>query len=334
MPGAILVSDQVAEHFGDELRRAAPGRPLVVLRGGERVDGDPAEVEVAFFSADLYPVRTRELVIALRDAPGLRWLHSFAAGVDHPWFQSLLARGIRLTNSPGASAVPIAHTVMLYLLALSRDLAGWLRDQAAARWSPRDVEDLAGARIAVLGMGPIGAEIARLATAFGMRVTGFRRTPAGDEPCETLAMTELDRVLPALDWLVLALPLTAETQRILDARRIALLPKHVRVVNVGRGPLVDEAALAAALAEGRIAGAALDVFEVEPLPAGSPLWRMPNVLVSPHRAGDHEGWEDDVVAVFVDNLRRFVAGEPLRNVVDVELGYAPAERSSASFTRA
>jgi phosphoglycerate dehydrogenase-like enzyme len=257
-------------------------------------------------------------VIALRDAPDLRWLHSFAAGVDHPWFQSLLARGIRLTNSPGASAVPIAHTVMLYLLALSRDLAGWLRDQAAARWSPRDVEDLAGARIAVLGMGPIGAEIARLATAFGMRVTGFRRTPAGDEPCETLAMTELDRVLPALDWLVLALPLTAETQRILDARRIALLPKHVRVVNVGRGPLVDEAALAAALAEGRIAGAALDVFEVEPLPAESPLWRLPNVIVTPHSSGTTPGNHVRSAELFVANVARWVRGEPLRHEVRAE----------------
>ena len=318
MPGAILVSDQVAERFGDELRRAAPGRPLVVLRGGERVDGDPAAVEVAFFSADLYPVRTRELVIALRDAPGLRWLHSFAAGVDHPWFQSLLARGIRLTNSPGASAVPIAHTVLLYLLALSRDLPAWLRDQAAARWSPRDVEDLSGARIAVLGMGPIGAEIARLAAAFGMRVTGFRRAPAGDEPCETLAMAELDRVLPELDWLVLALPLTAETQRVLDARRIALLPKHARVVNVGRGPLVDEAALAAALTEGRIAGAALDVFEVEPLPAESPLWRLPNVIVTPHSSGTTPGNQVRSAELFVANVARWVRGEPLRHEVRAE----------------
>src|SRR5215470_4708206 len=141
MPGAILVSDHVAERYGDRLRASAPGRPLVVLRGGEKVEGDPAAVEVAFFSADLYPVRTRELVLALRDAPGLRWMHSFAAGVDHPWFQTMLANGIRLTTSSGASAVPIAQTVMLYLLALSRDLPGWLAAQAERRWSPRPIAD-------------------------------------------------------------------------------------------------------------------------------------------------------------------------------------------------
>ena len=315
MPGAILVSDWVAERFGDALRRAAPDRPLAVLRGGESVDGDPAAVEVAFFSGDLYPVRTRELVLALRDAPRLGWLHSFAAGVDHPWFQSLLARGIRLTNSPGASAVPIAHTVMLYLLALSRDLPGWQRDQAAARWAPRAIEELSGRRIGVLGLGAIGVEIARLAAAFGMRVTGFRRTPAGDEPCETLPLAELDRVLPELDWLVLALPLTAETERVLDARRLALLPKHARVVNVGRGPLVDEAALAAALAEGRIAGAALDVFEVEPLPPESPLWRLPNVIVTPHSSGTSPGNLFRSADLFVENLERWVRGEPLRNEI-------------------
>jgi D-2-hydroxyacid dehydrogenase (NADP+) len=314
MPGAILVSDWVADRFGEAIRAAAPGRPLAVLRG-EKVEGDPAEVEIAFFSGDLYPVRTRELAIALRDAPGLRWLHSFAAGVDHPWFQSMLARGIRLTNSSGAGAVPIAHTVLLYLLALSRDLPRWQREQAEARWSPRDIEDLTGQRIAVLGLGPIGLEVARLAAAFGMHVTGFRRTPDGREPCATRPLAELDAHLPELDWLVLALPLTPDTERILDARRLALLPPGARVVNVGRGPLVDEAALIAALAEKRLAGAALDVFAIEPLPAESPLWRMPNVIVTPHSSGTSPGNHVRACEIFVDNVGRFARGEPLRNEI-------------------
>jgi phosphoglycerate dehydrogenase-like enzyme len=312
MPGAILVSDWIEARFGGALRSAAPGRPLHVLRG-ERVDGDPADVEVAFFSGDLYPERTRDLARALHSAPRLRWLHSFAAGVDHPWFQGFLARGVRLTSSSGASAVPIAHTVMLYVLALSRDLRGWLREQAERRWSPRDVQDLSGQRLGVVGLGPIGLEVARLAQAFGMRVVGFRRTPRGDEPCEVRRLADLDAELPGLDWLVLAVPLTSETRRLLDGRRLALLPPRARLVNVGRGALVDESALAEALAAGRLAGAALDVFEVEPLPAESPLWNLPGVIVTPHSSGTTPGNHVRAAELFVENLGRYERGEPLRN---------------------
>jgi D-2-hydroxyacid dehydrogenase (NADP+) len=314
MPDAILVSEAIEADFGDALRRAAPGRSLVVLRDGSP-DGDPASVEVAFFSGDLYPEGTRDLARALHQAPGLRWLHSFAAGVDHPWFQALLGRGVRLTTSAGASAVPIAQTVMLYLLALSRDLPDWLREQGARRWSPRDVEDLQGQRLGVAGLGPIGLEVARLAGAFGLRVVGFRRAPRGDEPCETRSLAELDAVLPGLDWLVLALPLTPGTRHLLDARRLALLPARARVINVGRGALVDESALTRALAAGRLAGAALDVFEVEPLPPESPLWEHPGVIVTPHSAGSNPGNQRRAAELFVENLGRFARGEPLRNEV-------------------
>jgi phosphoglycerate dehydrogenase-like enzyme len=314
MPGAILVSDAIEARFGEALRRAAPGRPLAVLRGAE-VDGGPAQVEVAFFSGDLFPERARDLARALHQAPALRWFHSFAAGADHPWFQSFLARGVRVTTSSGASAVPIAHTVLLYVLALARDLPGWLGEQAARRWSPRAIEDVSGQLLGVAGLGPIGLEVARLAGAFGMRAIGFRRTPRGDEPCETHPLAELDAFLPRLDWLVLALPLADETRKLLDARRLALLPPRARVINVGRGALVDEAALAEALARGRLAGAALDVFEVEPLPAESPLWQLPNVILTPHSAGTNPGNYLRAAEIFVDNLARYSRGDPLRNEV-------------------
>ena len=188
-------------------------RPRAPARGPSRrraVDGDPAAVEVAFFSGGSLPVRTRELVLALRDAPGLRWLHSFAAGVDHPWFQSLLARGMRLTNSPGASAVPIAHTVMLYLLALSRDLPG-----LAARPGGRALEparrrgSVRASRSRVLGLGPIGVEVARLARR--VRDARHRLAPhAGRRRAvrDARRWRGSTALLPELDWLVLALPLT------------------------------------------------------------------------------------------------------------------------------
>jgi phosphoglycerate dehydrogenase-like enzyme len=317
MPGAILVSDWIEARFGEALRRAAPGRPLAVLRGAT-LEGEPGEVEVAFFSGDLFPERARDLARVLHQASALRWFHSFAAGVDHPWFQAFLARGVRVTTSSGASAVPIAQTVMLYVLALSRDLPGWLRDQAERRWSPRPIEDVSGQLLAVAGLGPIGREVARLAAGLGMRGVGFRRSPRGDEPCETHPLAELDAWLPRVDWLVLALPLAEETRHLLDARRLALLPPRARVINVGRGALVDEAALAAALAERRLGGAALDVFEVEPLPAESPLWSLPNVIVTPHSSGTNPGNQLRAAEIFLDNLDRFVRGAALRNEVKAE----------------
>jgi phosphoglycerate dehydrogenase-like enzyme len=319
MTGAILVSDWVESRFADALRRAAPGRRLAVLREGA-LDGDAGAIEAAFFSHDLFPDGTRALARVLHGAPRLRWLHTFAAGVDHPWFQGLLARGVRLTTSSGAAAVPIAHTVMLYVLALSRDLPGWLRDQAAARWHERDIEDLQGRLLAVVGLGPIGLEVARLGAGFGMRVVGFRRVPRGDEPCETHPIAALEAWLPRVDWLVLSLPLADETRHLLDARRIALLPRTARVVNVGRGALIDEAALARALAEGRLAGAGLDVFEVEPLPSESPLWGLPRVIVTPHRSGTNPDNARRAAEMFVENLGRYARGEALRNEV------APAGR--------
>jgi phosphoglycerate dehydrogenase-like enzyme len=312
MDAAILVSGAVEARFGEALRRAAPGRRLAVLRG-EALEGDAAGIEAAFFSQDVFAAGARPFARVLHQAPRLRWLHVFAAGVDHPWFQTLLARGVRITTSSGAAAVPIAHTVLLYLLALSRDLPGWLRDQAARRWNERDVEDLQGQLLAVAGLGPIGLEVARLGATLGMRVVGFRRTPRGDEPCETQPLEALDAWLPRVDWLVLALPLAEGTRHLLDARRLALLPSTARVVNVGRGALIDEPALVRALAEGRLAGAGLDVFEVEPLPPESPLWALPQVIVTPHRAGTNPGNAWRAAEIFVENLGRFVRGEPLRN---------------------
>ncbi|MDX1649117.1 MAG: NAD(P)-dependent oxidoreductase, partial [Myxococcota bacterium] len=286
MAGAILLSEEVEARHAEALARVAPARPRVVLRG-EEPDGDPREVEIAFFSGDLYPARTRFLAKAMAPAVEtgrLRWLHTFSAGVDHPWFQRLLAQGVRLTTSAGASAVPIAHTVMLYLLALSRDLPGWLDDQRARRWRPRDVRDLQGLRLGVVGVGAIGGEVARLAAAFGMEVVGVRRRPRGDEPCPTRPLAELDALLPGLDALVLALPLDAASEGLLSAERLARMKPGAWLVNVGRGALVDEDALAAARAAGRLGGAGLDVFRTEPLPADHPFWRHPRITVMPHTA--------------------------------------------------
>jgi phosphoglycerate dehydrogenase-like enzyme len=314
MNAALLVSDQVEDRYRDALDAAAPEAKRVVLRDG-RIDGDVRGVEVAFFSGDLFPDRVRELILALRDAPKLRWLHTFSAGVDNPWFQSLRARGVRLSTSSGANAVPIAQTVLLYLLALSRDFGCWQDAQRRRAWERHEVRELEGQRLGVVGLGPIGLEVARLGAALRMRVVGMRRAPRGDEPCETWPLARLDELLAQTDALVLAVPLNDDTKHMLDARRFALLPRGAWFVNVGRGGLVDEAALVAALQSGHLGGAGLDVFEVEPLPPESPLWSMPNVIVTPHSSGESPGNLDRAAAIFLDNLARYGRGEPLRNEV-------------------
>lgn len=310
--GALLISREVESRWGPELSSAAPDRPRVVW-SPEGVEGDPATVEIVFFSHDLFPDRTLDFLKLAVRCPEVRWFHTFSAGVDDPFFHGLLERGIRLTTSSGAQAAPIAQTVMLYLLAHSRDLRGWLHDQAEHAWRPRPIRDLQGQRLGVLGMGPIGLEVARLGQAFGMEVEGFRRAPRGDEPCPTRPLGELAAALPFLDYAVLALPLADETRHIIDASALARMKPDAFLVNVGRGELVDEPALVDALESGRLAGAALDVFAHEPLPPESPFWDLPGVLVTPHSSGTSPGNAVRAFQIFADNLQRYGCSEPLRN---------------------
>ena len=315
MAEALLVTETFLERHGTELDAVAPEAPRAVV-GLKGLDEGHEQVRIAFFSGDCFESGlAREFMIAALKSTSLEWLHSASAGVDHEVFHRFLERGVRLTTSSGAHAVPIAQTVLLYLLALSRDLPGWLAAQRAHRWEPRAIHDLQGDRVAVVGLGPIGLEIARLAASLQMDVVGLRRRPRGDEPCPTLTLDRLPEVLPSVDWLVLALPLTVETRHMLDAEAIALLPPRARVINIGRGGLIDEAALVAALRSGGLAGAGLDVFEVEPLPSESPLWDLPNVILTPHSSGTNPGNDERAAAIFFENLRRFRAGEPLRNEV-------------------
>ncbi len=314
MTPGILLSDHVVNTTGAVLHEAAGGCPFVVLRDGN-VDGDPTTVEAAYFSGDLYPERAREFVLALAKAEKLRWLHVFGAGIDHPWFQQLLSKGVRITTSSGASAVPIAQTVALYMLALSRDFRRWDDAQRRHAWEPHDVLDLQEQTLGILGMGPIGHEVARLGDALRMRVIGMTRRPKGNESCETWPLSRLAELLPLVDWLVLALPLVKETTGLLSADALARMKPSARVVNVGRGGLIDEPALVNALQTGALAGAALDVFATEPLPTESPLWDMPNVIVTPHASGTTPTNQPRATAIFVENLAHWRRGKALRNEV-------------------
>ncbi len=310
--GSLFVSARVAEEYGDAIRAAAPQARLTVAEPG---GGPPdfEDIEALFFSQDIFPERAREFAVAALKAPNLRWMHTFSAGVDDPFFGSLQARGVRLTTSAGAHAVPIAQTVILYLLALSRDLPGWLADQRAHRWNPRDVRDLQGLHLGVVGFGPIGRAVAELGLALGMRVTGVRRAAVGDEPCAIVPLEGLDALCPELDAIVLALPLSDATRGLFGPERLAGLKPGCLFVNVGRGGLVDEPALIEALASGAIGGAGLDVFETEPLPETSRLWEMPNVIITPHSSGANPGNGVRSAAIFLENLSAYSTDRPLRN---------------------
>ena len=317
-PITLLVSDNVWARHGDAIRSISPGITPIIYEGDEVLPDEViSTVNTVFFSSDLWPDRSRGFVLSVMKATSLKWMHTFSAGVDSPFFVQLMERGVRLTNSSGVTASPIAQTTVLYMLALSRNVRAWIQHQEKQEWTRHEFAELDGARLAVIGMGPIGIETARLGVALNMNVEAIRRTPNGTEPCPTFSFDQLARVLSQADWVAVALPLTDDTRQIFNAETFAIMKPGAHFINVGRGELVDEDALITALQSGHLAGAALDVFATEPLPPDSPLWNMDNVIITPHSssASAQSGLRSE--DIFVKNFGRYVAGEPLINEVNL-----------------
>ena len=315
-PVTLLVSDNVWARHGDAIRSISHGVTPIIYEGNEILSDEIIPtINTVFYSSDLWPERSRGFVLSILKATSVKWMHTFSAGVDSPFFVQLMERGIRLTNSSGATASPIAQTTVLYMLALSRNVRAWFQHQEKHEWTRHEFAELDGARLAVIGMGPIGIETARLGVALNMNVEAIRRTPNGTEPCPTFAFNQLSRVLAHADWVAVALPLTDDTRQIFNAETFAIMKPGASFINVGRGELVDEDSLVAALQSGHLAGAALDVFATEPLPPDSPLWDMDNVIITPHSssASVHSGLRSE--DIFLKNLARYVAGEPMVNEV-------------------
>ncbi len=310
----IFCTDTVAAVHAQTFIELLPDVEILQLVDGKEIsDADRDRITIAFFSGDAYPERSPQYLRVALKAANLRWLHTFSAGVDSPIFQSLMAQGITVTNSSGASATPIAHTVMMYLLALSRDLPAWFRAQQHSRWDQRRIADLEGMRLGIIGMGPIGCEVARLALAFGMRPIGMRRSVTGTEPCETWTLDRLMELVAQVDALVLAVPLSDSTRHLIDDTVLRAMPQGSMLINVARGGVVDEDALIHALRHGPLGSAALDVFATEPLPSDSALWEMDNVIITPHSSGSTPNADERAVDVFVTNLKRLAAGNSLMN---------------------
>jgi phosphoglycerate dehydrogenase-like enzyme len=318
-------------------------RPLVVVLGAEAGDRPPG-IEDAEPLGDLVTVedapglartiadadailswraRRAWLEQAWRNAAGVRWIQSASDGVDGVLFPALVESDVVLTNARGVFEDAIAEWAIAAILAFRTGLQRSAVDTTRGRWDgERSRERVAGSRLVVVGPGPIGRATARRARGLDIDVTAVGRAPRHDDELgEVHGPSDLETALAEADHVLDALPLTDGTRHLFDKAAFDAMKPGAVFLNVGRGSTVDEPALVDALASGHLGGAALDVFEEEPLPPDSPLWSMANVLVSPHVCGDVEGWQREVVELFLDNLGRFVRGEPLRNVVDKSAGF-------------
>ena len=257
-------------------------------------------------------------------APRVRWVHIGWAGLDGALFPALVDSAVPVTNARGVFSGSLSEFVLASILFFAKDLRRLLASQAAGRWAPFEVEEIAGRSVGILGFGDIGRAVAERAKAMGLRVLAMRRRanvtndPLADESFPPERRLEL---IARADYVVLVLPATDETRGIFGAAEIAAMKPQAVLINIGRGSTLDEGALVRALEARQIRGAALDVFETEPLPPGHPFWRLDNVLLSPHTADRTATWREEAMQLFLDNLDRFQRGETLRNLVDKRRGY-------------
>ncbi len=317
----IVASRRIADSYGERIVAADPKAALLVptvADGAVAWSGDVSAAEVCCFSEDLWQKQElRQLVLpVVFRLQGLRWFHTFSAGVDSPAFQALIDRGTILTNSSGASAPAIAQYVLAMMLTRAKPLDAWREQQQRHEWRQIPAGELTGQTVGIIGTGAIGGEVARLAQAFGMRVIGARRSARRTRYVdEQLPLDRLDDLLARGDFVVLACPLTKATDGLIGERELRLMKPAATLINIARGRVVQEAALVRALREGWIAHACLDVFEQEPLPETSELWSLPNITITPHNSGFSPLQMERQMAIFIDNLARLVAGKPLRNPV-------------------
>ncbi len=336
VPAAIALSPILSARYRgrdlERIRSAAPGARLVTVSIEGLADGPLDDVEVllrGFLSAEAFDR-------LLSRSPRLTWVHSASAGVERVLTSAGRERGLVVTNARGVFSDPIAEYVLMMILAVSRRLPQLLELQRERTWQPLEGAELHDVTVGIVGLGSIGTAVARLASAFGCRVVATRRrSGAGETPAEAVsgmdeATADIERVsgpegltelLAESDFIVLAAPLTPETEGMIDETALAAVKPGAWLINVARGRLVDERALLRALRDGPLGGAVLDTFREEPLLPGSPFYDLSNVIVTPHTSWSSGRVLDRSVELFCDNLKRYAAGEPLRNVVDVSVGY-------------
>ena len=327
MNPTLFVSRKLVSDFNEKLTGilARAPRKLDILEFTPDVKLTPeqhASIEATFYSRDIWEgtIKTRLSDAAtvywpiVDSAPNLKWLQVVSAGSDQKPYQPSIKRGLRVATSAGANAGPVGLTAVTGLLMLARNFPHWLRAQQKREWSPQlganSPLDLPGQTAVIVGMGHIGKVIARALHGMGVRIIGVRRNVAPAENFDDVQpLSALDALLPACDWLILACPLSADTRGLIDERRFRLLPKHAGIVNMSRGEVIDEAALTRVLQSGHLRGAYLDVFTKEPLVPDSPLWTMPNVIITPHNSSTGTGNYRRGVEIFLRNLEAYLRGD-------------------------
>jgi D-2-hydroxyacid dehydrogenase (NADP+) len=347
----ILVTFALEPELIDVIRAVAPDRVEIevlgqdqrrLLRGfkypserereavAEGLHGafDRAEIVFGFWGAELSAALCggADGKLSMRDvAPHVKWIQLTSAGADRLLNSGFIEGGITVTTVSGLHATPIGEFILTSILMFAKGAPKSMRAQAKHEWARFAPTELYGKTVGIVGFGHIGEEAGRLAKAFGCYVIATKRsaTERASSPNadEILPASELHDLLARSDYVVLSMPLTAETRGMIGERELRAMKPNAVLVNIARGPVTVEAALVRALREGWIAGAALDVFDHEPLPADSPFWDMENVVVTPHISGGTEIYNQRAVAIFAANLRRYLAGEPLQNVVDPARGY-------------
>jgi len=257
-------------------------------------------------------------------SPRLRWVHSRSAGLDSILFPELVQSTVPLTNGSGVFSPSLGEFALAAILYFAKDLRRMIRNQEAGRWEQFDVEEIAGQTVGIVGYGDIGRAVASRAHAMGMRIFALKRhAPKSPDPLvsQVYQPHELSAMLALCDYVVAAAPLTPETRHMIGDAAFAAMKPNAVVINIGRGPVIDQAALVRALAEGRIRGAGLDVFEQEPVPPGDPIYKLENVLISPHCADHTKDWLNQAMRFFLLQYERYCNGLPLENIVEKHLGY-------------
>lgn len=312
----VLVLSRVEEHHLDAIRAVDPRVRVLAATDPEHAQALAAEADVIVAWQIPQPLLDR--------AERLRWIHATAAGVDGLLVPAVVEGRVTLTSSVGIHSTVLPEHVMALVLAFSRRLHVAVRLQSVRRWDRAACVggEVEGKVLGVLGLGAIGRALSRRASAFGMRVIGTKRTPEA-MPCveRVLPPEGTDQILRDADYVVVLLPLTRQTRGLIDGRALSLMKRSAVLINVARGPVVVEEALVAALRGGLIAGAGLDVFDREPLSPDSPLYDMENVIITPHVSGASPTYFDRAIPLFCENLRRYLVGAPMLNVVDAERGY-------------
>ena len=326
----LLLSAFARQTWGDRIKASSDGASLVFVTAEEALAYDgPCDAEIAFMTREVTGKSSKDsptpeltgFETVLRKAPSLRWLQIHPAGAERPIYRELRGRGVKVTTASGATAITVAHSTLGALIALNRRFPLLADAQRRHAWEPRLGErsprDLKGQTAVIVGMGPIGRTVAMLLKTLGLSTIGVRRSAEPVPSCDRVVpYGRLAEVLPLADWLILCCPASPQTRGLANAAAFAAMPKGAHLINVARGEVAVEADVIAALRSGHLAGAYLDVFEREPLDPASPLWDLPNVILSPHTASHSLGQNEAIFDIFLDNLAHFRAGRKLRNDVD------------------